>query len=69
MNQDKDLYIVYNGNRKFTIAPVVHEGIYFGYNIYCGDIMLGTFDDASDAWNEVGRILECREPVYCVQEL
>jgi len=66
IHQDRDIYLDYDKNSVLTVAPVVHDDLYFGHNVYCDNIMLGTFDDYKDALREVDMIQYCNNQVYCI---
>lgn len=69
VHQDQDTYVAYSEESVLVVALVAHKGIYFGYNLYCDDMMMGTFDNANDAWLEVENIKACKNPAYVVQEV
>jgi hypothetical protein len=66
VHQDRDAYVAYSEDSVLAVAPVVHDGIYFGHNVYCDDVMLGTYDDCRGALREMARVRGCSEPAYCV---
>lgn len=68
VNQDMDMYTAYTKESTLVVAVVACNGVYFGYNLYCDDMMLGTFDSPERALEEVENIKDCKNPVYVVQE-
>lgn len=67
MNQDRDISILFNPRfDELTAIPVGFKGLHMAYNIWCRDVMLGTFDTRVQAQAEINRIMNCPHEMYLV---
>jgi len=65
INQDRDIAITFNPQfDELVVIPVAHQGKLLAYNIWCKDVMLGTFDNLQEAQAEIDRILKYPYEIY-----
>jgi len=67
VNQDRDMSIVFDPKfDEITAIPVGFKGMHMAYNLWCRDILLGSFDNRAQALGEINRIMSCPLNVYFV---
>lgn len=67
VHQFRDTYVAYSDQSVLIAALWVRDGIYFGWNLFCDNVLIGTFDSPQEAWSEIENVKFCAEPVYVVR--
>lgn len=65
VNQYRDSYTIFDKKSILAVLPVVHDGVYFGYNLICDGGLVGTYDTAADAWREIDILRTCDDVLHC----
>lgn len=64
VNQDRDLVVA--KTQPLYTAPVIVSGSLWGFNLFHGGTMLGTFDSLEEAIAEMNAIEACTDEIYFV---
>jgi hypothetical protein len=66
INQDRDQISDYTGNLHTEAALSPMSGNIIGFNLYDGEVMLGTFDSVRECIREIGLIGAADGEYYCI---